>query len=516
MSRGLRPVVFLLFLAFAGVSASAGPDDIFDAGAPGALQPGQREFILALDQGRYTLKDARFVDARAADPAHPQLTKARVAELLAGAAGGETGGDDPVSAAAGAALERARSRAAKASPLDLNFDGVGNHAGGIRGPLDSLTGAGHPAAERAALQAQFVSRLNFTGDRQERAAMSAAVETMLTTKTGRELAEQFVREKARAEIVLKTIDNTAAVEEKGKKILSGTSGTTDTEADPPKVTLNRVFLDTDPEYRRVVLAGTLAHELFGHALESQRAKKAGFPHVAQYHYRGDEIGARLIDWTVQTELVGKVLDADPKSYLDDPQAYHRSLLVADPYYVTTMSRVEMRNPLTTLRARRKMVEDDRIKTENDIKDEESWRPIIAHFINVHRIAKDRFAPAEEELTVYLTWAYGHQKKIVAIRSQLEETIRAWSSPEGVKDRDALIKAADSAYLQGLEDSLTRRSRALKKLLAEPNRGRTIASELNMPPLVITAPKKLSGSPIDLDELSRMRDEDMKKNPGHLE
>lgn len=515
MSRGLRPVFFLLFLAFAAVSASAGPDEIFDAGVPGALQPGQREFILALEQGRYTLKDSSFIDARAADPAHPQLTKARVAELLAGAPAGGPGGD-AVTDAASAAMARTRARAAKVGVPDLGFDGAAKHGGDVRGPPDSLTGGGHAAAARGELQAQFISRLTFNGDRQEREAMSAAVASILATPTGRELAAQFVKERATAEIGMKTIPNTSTKEEDGKKILSGTAGSTDTDAKPPKVRLNRVFLDTDPEYRRVALAGTLAHELFGHAFEAQRAAKAGFPHVAQFHYRGDEIGSRLIDWSIQTELVGKVLDDNPRNYLKSPESYHRDLLTADAYYVTTLSPAEMRNPVGTLRGRRKLVAAQAAATEAEIRELEAWRPVIVHFVKDHHVAKERFKPAEEEITSSLTDLYGARKTIVEVRDTLEDKIREWSTADGASDRKELIKAADSPYLRGFEDNLRRRERALRRLLADPKKGRTIASDLEMPPLVITAPRKTTGGPpIDLEELARMRDEDLKKNPGHL-
>ena len=160
-----------------------------------------------------------------------------------------------------------------------------------------------------------------------------------------------------------------------------------------------------------------------------------------YHYRGDEISSRLIDWLVQTELAGKSVEGDPKDYLDDPEGYYRGLLAVDPYYILTMSPAEMKNPLATLRARRKLLVADAARTAADIKGQEEWRPIIAHFVSLHRVAKARFTPAEEELNVYLTWAHGHQKRISSIRASLETQIKEWESPAGAKELKQVIDAA---------------------------------------------------------------------------
>lgn len=498
MSRGLRPAFFLLFLV-AAVAASAGPDDLFDVRAPGALQPGQKEIILALENGRYILQDGHFRDERAADPSLALLTNARVSELLAGPpAGGRP--DAAVPTAGDAAYQRALSRVPKGSPAHLNFDGGAARAGDIRGPP---AGAGAAApADPAVLQAQFLSRLVFKGSKEERAALGEAVSLIIKSKTGRGLAAKFVKERGSAEVKLETINN---------------AGETDTDEDPPVVTLSREYLGKDPDHSRVLMAGTLAHELFGHAFEAQRAKKAGFPALGLYHYRGDEVGSRLIDWMVQTELTGKVSDDEPSLYLENPEAFHRRLLTADPYYITTLSPAEMKDPVAALRGRRKRLADDAAKTEIDIKDMGDWRPIIAHFVGVlHRVAKARFAPAEKELDDYFKWASGHRKKLAACKETLEGKIKLWSSPAGAKEKKVLRTASDSAYMKDLEAVLAARAGELRRLRADVRRGRAPASEIviEMPPLVIGGKSPAEPS-IDLDELGRMSATDRKNNPGHL-
>ena len=500
MSRSLLPVFLVLFLA-AAVPASAGPDDLFDALGQGAFQPGQKEFILSLDGGRYGLRDGRIFDARSADPARRLLTNARVAELLAGPSRGSRP-DASVAALGDAGYQRAMALVAKSPAPNLNFDGGVSHAGVIRGPpaaaagTAGAAGAAAPSAP-ADLQARLLQRLVFKGTKQDREALGEAVGLILKTKTGRELAGEFVKEGAAAELSLGAISN---------------SGETHVAKVPPEVTLSREYLGKEPEYSRPAMAGTLAHELFGHAFEVYRAKKAGLPELARYHYRGDELGARLIDWQVQTELTGTVADANPQEYLDNPEGYYRGVVTRDPYYILTFSPKEMKNPVTTLRGRRKLLAADVARTEASLADNESWRPILAHFVAVHRIPKSRFEAAQKGLDDYLKWATGHQKKLAASKVSLEESITSWSSPEGAKEKRQLIAAADSPYLARFEADLAPRARALRRLRA--GRSPSSSTEIEMPPLVVAAPKEPAEAPIDLDELSRMYHEDLTKNPGH--
>jgi len=512
MPRGLRPVFFALFLA-AAVTASAGPDDLFDARAPGALQPGQREFLLALENGRYTLKEGRLLDSRPADPARPQLSNARVAELLAGTHGG-AGGGSGASAAGDAAIARSLARVPKGGPAQANFDGDIARGGGIRGPpsADGAASSTGRAVDPAVLQAQFLQRLVFKGTKPEREALGEAIATILKTRTGRELATQFVAEKAVAEVKMSAIANSTTIVNEGKKTLSGTSGMTDTEKDPPLVEINRAFLETDPEYRRLAVAGTLAHELFGHAFEQQRAKKAGLSHAAHYFYRGDEAGSRLIDWMIQTELSGKTVDGDPETYLADVEGYHRDLITTDPYYTTTMSRAEMKNPATTLKGRRQRLADAAAAHEAGLKDMNEWRPIIEHFVKAHKVTRARLKPAETELSNFFAEAAVRQAKLAAMREQLEGRIAYWATPEGMKEKQSLIQASDSPYMIKMEATLAARARALRRLQAagrDPASGAVIRFEEG---LVITASP--GDAPIDLDELGIMYREDKKKNPGH--
>lgn len=516
MSRSLRPAFLVLFLA-AAVTASAGPDDLFDARPADAFQPGQKEYLLRLENGRYALKDGRVLDARAGAP----LTEAKVAELLRASGSRITqSGDDAAAALGETANRRALERIRRPPAAQTNFDGGAARSGGIRGP--PLTGqaravgsAAAASADPAVLQARLLQRLVFTGTPAEKAALSESVSTILQSPTGRRLAALFVAEQAGAEIKLTTIEHSKAVTEAGKKTVTGTAGMTDTEKVPPVVTISKAYLETDPEYRRLAMAGTLAHELFGHALEDQRARKAGLPHAAHYYYRGDEAGSRLIDWTIQTELAGKTVEGDPSKYLEDVEGYYAELVTTDPYYSITLSLAEMKNPTTTLKGRRAAVAAATAQSAEGRESMNEWRPIIDHYAAVHGVTRERLKPAEEELTAYFAWADIHAVKLVQISEAIEGRIKYWETPAGMKQKKEIIAASDSAYLKKYETTLAVRARALRRLRAgPPGGGRGPSSEgpvLTMPTLVI---KGRRGDTLDLDALGVLYRDDLKKNPGH--
>ncbi len=515
MSRGLLRVLAVLFLA-ASVWAG-GPDDLFDARVQGALQPGQKETILALDGGRYTLKDGRyFVDARPSDPAKPLLTVAQVAALLA-PSGSTRLPTLPLATIGAGPVYQDTTVVKHPQAVQPNFDGGSNRGGDVRGPPGSGTGTGKGdgQTDSAVLQAQFLQRLKFIGGKKEKEAITEAVESILKTKTGRALAEQFVKEGATAEVTMAAIGDGKAIEEKGKKVLSGIAGTTDPSEKPPKITLSIAYFDTDADFRRVAMAGTLAHELFGHAFERQRADKVGFSSEVLHHYRGDELGSRLVDWMVQTELEGKVVDADPSGYLEDPEGYYRGLLTVSPYYAITLSPKEMKNPVTTLRARRAMIVSETKGNAADLKDMQGWAPIIAHFVSAHKIAKTRFKTVEKSIEAFLDYEKDRAKTLGEIKDILDNHIAYWTSPEGAKDKALLIASADDPYMKGREEAAAARAKELRKLRASLAKGRDPASaeSIELPGMVIT----VSGgaeSVIDLTELARMAANDKKKNPGH--
>lgn len=505
MSRTLLGLISVLFLAANLCAAVPGaPDDFFDASRPDAFASGQKEFVLGLEGGRYAINDGRLLDSKTKHA----LTNAQVEALLAAPKGGSTDGGDPgpvPGEAEGAAAAKERANAVLGK---TNFDGSTARADSLDGPPATGTAALPPAR----LQALFLNQLVFTGTPKEKAAMSEAVENVLKTKTGRELVAQYVDEKGSAEIVMGNIPGSKIVVRDGRKVPSGSGGNTAVDRDPPLITLNRDYMDADTDYRRVSMAGTLAHELLGHAFATQRSRKAKLAPSVNYYYRGDEIGAELVGWLVETELSGKVADGDPDAFLADPDAYYRSLWSNQPYYVNILSPEEMKNPLPALKARRAELTRSRARTVVGRRQMAEWRPSVEHFVKVHGLARERFKPAVDELDLYEHWAVDQMRMLDEISKNLEERIKVWSSPEGKAELEQLKVGGDSAFLKRADQLLDERRAELLRLRERHASGTGPKPEIPLPSLVVVKPGD-PNSPIDLGELAAMQAKDVKDNAG---
>lgn len=514
MSRALKNAVLAVLFCASAALAAGRPEDLFDAAAKDAFAPGQKETILALDGGRFTIKDGRIRDAFIADPKKALLTNGQVAELLAlRLAPGLVQAPAP-------ADFRPQPVVPKVDPQKLDFDG-GRGRGSIAGsPMGGAAAKGLALSDPAILQAELLKKAVVTGSPAEKKLLNEAVENILKTKIGRDLARQFVTEGAVARIQLGRVDGSSSSMKEGLRTVRGTQGFTSVSDFPPMVTLSNDYILADADWRKVSMAGTLGHELFGHAFEQLRAKNAGVPHEASYHYRGDELGSRLIDWTIQTELAGRTLDDNPGEYLEDPEGYARELWTLAPYYVISLSRTEMRNPADTLRARRKVVADDKISTDKEIKDLEDWWPIIAHFKAVHKLDARRFVDVEAEVRDSVDWQRRHLSKLEEVRKYLETQIAYWETPKGQRDKAVVINSADDAYFVRFESRLRKRALDLGRLRAEARgaRGPSSTPELVMPPLAIRVPAKgpPPPEPITLAELGALYHKDQADNPKHWE
>lgn len=517
MSRALKNAVLAVLFCASAALAGGRPEDLFDAAAKDAFQAGQKEAVLALDGGRFTIRDGRLHDAFIADPRKALLTNAQVAELLALRLAPRL--TSAIPPAIGGEI-RPQPAVPKVDPQKLDFDGGKGRGSIAGGPGGNPAAKGAALSDPAVLQAQFLQSVRISGTPAEKRVLGEAVENILKTKLGRQLAREFVLEGASVRVQLGRVDGSTVSAKDGLKTVTGTQGFTSVNENPPMVTVTSDYLLADADWRRVSIAGTLSHELFGHAFEQLRAKKAGVDHEAAYHYRGDELGSRLIDWTVQTELLGRTLDDNPGEYLEDPEGYARGLWTYDPYYVISLSRAEMRNPSDTLKARRQVVADDRESTLNEIKDLENWWPIIAHFKAAHKIDPRRFTDAEAEVRDALNWQKRHLGKLDAVRDQLESQIKFWATPSGTKEKAGIIKAADDPYFVRFESRLRKRALDLGRLRAEARgaRGPSSTPELVMPPLVIRVPAKgpPPPEPITLTELGAMYHKDRADNPKHWE
>lgn len=500
-------------------SVDAGPDAVFRPDAPGALEPQEALWLSSLENGRYARQPGAIVDTRAPDPLRHALTNAQVQSLLARNA----------TARVAALREKAR-----AGPLERDAHAEAVTLFWTRGPLlneadrqllrdlimphfgkapEPGKGPGAPpvaggsgalsapaAAEAEALLNTLVSRVTLVDhdDPRQAAGLRDAFRGLLASQTGREMAQQFIAEGATAKVSFEQIEGSHISSVNGRMVLNTSGGHAKVAETPVHVVLNRHYLDTDPDYRRVKVAGTLAHELFGHAFERQRADKLKITD-SLYHYRGDEAGSGLLGWLVETELGGRVSNGHMWNYLRDPEVYHRGLQTNLPYYAATFSVEEMKNPIDTLRARRAQVEESRASMKAWLASTVAWRPRAQHFIDVHKMDAAVFGTIFESIKNTEIWAESHDKDLNDIGAYMDEMTGHWSSPKGRAYRDRVVNQSRSPYFAQAEARLKARQERLRLLVGARQ------PESQTPPIP---------GHLQMQDLYDLYDKDRLNNPNH--
>jgi hypothetical protein len=389
---------------------TAQPGEPIDLRSSPGLLPDEISYLQSLERGRFVRRGDYLDDTKAADQSAHLLTNAAAEPILKTHAQGVVA-DLRERQKSGALQEADRKealllywyRSTLLAPEDQAFLASLNPATFGKVPTRAALGVKPPELAAAGVGAagslaqRFMERLSLPGDGAQQAALREAVSLILATPTGRQLAEEFVATGAQARLSFISFSNSQVLEENGKKVLYGTYAVTDSSKDLIEVEMNQDFLKTDRLFYQHHLAPTLAHELLGHGLESVKAKKAGVWQTYNTYYRENETNARLVGWTVEAELGGKLNTPDMFSYLKDPEEYHRSLQVTLPYYSTVMKPVESNDVLATLKARLARAQTALADVPKNIASWESWRPITEHFIAVHKLARDTFRSIVEQI-----------------------------------------------------------------------------------------------------------------------
>ncbi|HBL19073.1 MAG: hypothetical protein A2X36_00065 [Elusimicrobia bacterium GWA2_69_24] len=489
-------------------------DAPLDLRVPPGLLPGELESIQASDPGRYVLRGSYIDDTRPSSPkahlvtlaaAQPFFTapaRERVEVLRAKKAAGTLTAEDLKAAQLlfwhrGPLLsEPEREFLRSLNPLQLGpapAKGKDAKAGTL-----SVSGGGM-AASGDGLIAQFLQRVELAGDAEQKAALVESVGLLLGTPTGRQLASEFVATGAKARVGFVEIANSQVLTQNGKKVMNASGGYANSAGDVIQISLNRDYLQTDPQFRRHYMTATLGHELLGHGLESARAKKAGvFP--AYGIYRENEANAGLVGWIVTAELGAKLDNGHMWRYLKDPEEYHQGLRVNLPYYTTTFNADEIRDGVATLKSRLERVRKELAGMPGFVSSWESWRPIIVHFVSIHKMVQADFASLLELIDNNVKkYAPSRTATLKGIIAHLETTIAYYETTEGAA-RLARHKAAFSKPFFAEEEA---RLQVRRARLEEVTRGK--ASESFSPP---------SPGQVTFGELQAMHAKDKKEHPEH--
>ena len=502
-----RALLAALLAALWSAPSFAQPAEPLDVSSSPGLLPEELAYLQEAEGGRYRLQESHVFDAQSG----VLLTKVAAEPLLRTHAQGvvaELRQKQKASALREADRKQALLLYWYRTPLlpaeDAAFLASLNPA--AFGKVPSFALGAKPAAQPAAagasagLAERLLQQVDLAGDPAQKTALRDAVNMMLATPTGRQLAEEFVATGAQARVSFTAYPNTQVLEVNGKKTLYGIYGTTGTSQEVINVSLNQDFLKTDRAFYQHHLAPVLAHELLGHGLEAVKAKKAGVWQTYNTYYRENETNARLVGWSVEAELGGKIHTADMFSYLRDPEAYHKSLQITLPYYSTVMSPAEGRDAAGTLAARLQRTKEELGKIPGYIASWESWLPIAEHFIAAHKLARDSFRSLLEQIDnmskKYLPSRIEVLKGIVA---HLESSLTRFQGQGGAAASRGLKTDFSKGFFAGEEARVKSNREHLEVLL----KGRSY-EPFSPPP---------SGQ-VSLEKLREMYTQDKKDHPEH--
>lgn len=461
------------------------------------LRAEERALILSLEDGRYEERGGFLADRRETSAERRILTNAQTARLLC-----PPRGDVKKETSLGR-LAAPKALPAPAAAGTLDFDGATRREAGVADPRSAGLTAGPSAgsADETTLLREVLARVKIVedGDPRAAAALRGALRDVLRTPTGREIAEDFVALNATSDVRFEKLDG-VLITINGRKVVSGLLGQARSDDGRSVVEINRLFLDADPEISSREMAGTLAHELFGHILENHRAARVKFPEEVQEHYRGDEANGRLIGWLVRTELGAPLSDGGMWSYLQDAERFHDRLALIDPYYAQTLSASEMNDPLPTLNARLKKARGRREGLTDVAIEMRKWSFVIDHFVAKHGMERRRFASASQDIEDFLELERPHlNKNSDEVVEALQDRIDFYSTPKGREQLKQLSDASSSDYIRGAEARLARYRARLKFRMQGRKR------ESLVPPLP---------DQIDFEALEKLYQDDVRDNPRH--
>lgn len=367
----------------------------------------------------------------------------------------------------------------------------------------AVPAAGPASAEAQALLAGLKSRLELDdhGKPEEKAALEQILNRMLESPTARQLAAEFIAEGRTVKVSFDAMADTNIVEINGKKYLYGTGGTTSaTAGQSPVVKVNAGYLRADPSVLRANAPVTLAHELFGHALNDVRADKLGVLN-SYYAYRNNETNAGVVGWTVDLEINGTAGNSSMWRFLADEDAYHQSMQLTRAYYASTLSPEEMQDPVPVLEARIARAKAEKVKVEADIEDYKLYERILGHFIADHGWKAAYHAAVSQDiqnnLGTYLPTKVKHLDEIIAHLGSYAK----WYGTGGGKQRIKSFQKKESQdFLREQEEALKARKDHLSRALKAQRH-----SAPSTAPNWIDRQKEL---------LVESYQEDRKKNPSH--
>ena len=343
------------------------------------------------------------------------------------------------------------------------FDGSGRYAKAVSPDA--------APEDRARLLADFKKQvtINDHGNPAEREALDSMLARMMESPSAREVAARFIAADARVELTLEDIPGSTIATVDGKKTLWGTRGLTETNKVPPRVVLNKFFMQYDRDYG----IGTLAHETLGHALEAQTSGDVG---RAYLYNTNEEENARMIGWLVRTELEVKP-EPEIWQYMESPEANRESLKMASVYYALTLTSEEMKDPAPQYTKRLAAAEKSLKGLDGKVEKYEEWKKLLAHFVNDHKMDAASFQSRKDDIENALKAIPSSKKNFEGIKKALQGQLTFFGTENGKQYLAALAVASEDEYFRKKDAVILERRERLAGLL----QGTTQASTAPPPP-----------------------------------
>jgi hypothetical protein len=282
---------------------------------------------------------------------------------------------------------------------------------------------------------------------------------MLESPAARPLARRLVAEGAEVRLSVARLADTNFVAAADRSSFAGTMAATSYARGYTKIVFNEAALRMSLDPRTA--AGTLAHELLGHALETHEAERQGLSQ-AYGLFRENEMGATLLGWLVSAQLGRVPRFSDLERWLADPERQYEEDIYLGAGHALELSRAQMRDPVAAYVERLERIRRRRAFWEAE------RAGIGRQLAAIGRIAaaSGRSAKDFDFVRARLESRFSVEipRELALCDGGLKSVGEALRAVRGRRLRRKLISAADDPRMGRWEKQVQERAAALRKLV----------------------------------------------------
>jgi hypothetical protein len=293
----------------------------------------------------------------------------------------------------------------------------------------------------------------------EKNVLNASFSKLLDSPTARQLARQFIKENAKAKIVLNKLPQAGKPDISDQKEIGLFHAKTMIKTDPTIVYIN--WEHGEMEFQTILTS--LTHELFGHVLEKKRAKRFGITNkIYPYHFN-EELNAQLIAWIVSAELQGTT-NASAWDYINNPSGYSSLFLSCSPAYTLRLMDDEIGSPCSAYQKRLDGINKCIQEEKDNQRRSEQWLKVIEHLINVHKMNTASFDRDKKMLSTNIIVNQNDAIDLPELKTELLDIIKECPGDKRQAWTKNFIEKSKNTYFQELRQRVAERTKTLSALL----------------------------------------------------